>query len=91
MQARGSYPRLNIYLDDRKLRERIKSAAAREGVTLSSYCLEAVRRRLAEEGLLPGSESQASRRKAARALDRLRRKIGPVGVPARELIAQGRR
>jgi hypothetical protein len=28
---------------------------------------------------------------AARAMDRLRRQIGPIGVPVRELIEEGRR
>jgi hypothetical protein len=81
--------RLNIYLDEPNLRQAVKIAAAKEGVTLSAYCVRAVRRQLVEEGFLPGSEER--RKEAARAMDRLRRQIGPIGVPVRELIDEGRR
>ncbi|HEX3554052.1 MAG TPA: hypothetical protein VIA62_12570 [Thermoanaerobaculia bacterium] len=81
--------RLNIYMDEPDLRQAVKIAAAKEGVTLSAYCVRAVRRQLVEEGFLPGSsERQAA---AARAMDRLRRQIGPIGVPVRKLIDEGRR
>ncbi len=91
MARSNGYPRLNIYLDEPELREKIKIAAAREGVNLSSYCLQAVRRRLAEEGYMPRPEVSVGPREAAQALDRLRCQIGPVGVKARDLIAEGRR
>lgn len=81
--------RLNIYLDEPNLRQAVKVAAAKEGVTLSAYCVRAVRRQLVEEGFLPGFEER--RAEAARAMDRLRRQIGPIGVPVRELIDEGRR
>lgn len=81
--------RLNIYLDEPDLRQAVKIAAAKEGVTVSAYCVKAVRRQLVDEGFLPGSaERQAE---AARAMDLLRRQIGPIGVPVRELIDHGRR
>lgn len=91
MARSNGYSRLNIYLDEPELREKIKIAAAREGVNLSSYCLQAVRRRLAEEGYLPASEVSEGPRAAAHALDRLRRGAGPIGTKARDLIAEGRR
>ncbi|MGH2739985.1 MAG: hypothetical protein ACRDH6_05845 [Actinomycetota bacterium] len=84
-----SYPRLNIYLDSEHLKERIKVAAARAGVSLSEYALEALRRRLAEEGLMPPSKE--ARRKAARAMDRIRKRIGPIGISVKELVEEGRR
>jgi hypothetical protein len=37
------------------------------------------------------AESRNRMRLAAQALDRLRREIGPVGIPVRDLIAHGRR
>jgi hypothetical protein len=89
-QASTPYPRVNIYLDDPRLRETIKIAAARSGSTVSAYCLEAIRRRLAEDGLLPAAAAAGPHRAAER-LDRLRRAIGPIGVPVSELIAEGRR
>ncbi|MBI2323131.1 MAG: hypothetical protein HYU88_13810 [Chloroflexi bacterium] len=83
-----SYPRVNIYLGEPGLREAIQVAAARQGMTISAYCLEAIRC-MADEGLLPAGE--ADRLAAATALDRLRRQIGPIGVPVRRLVAEGRR
>ncbi len=91
MARSNGYSRLNIYLDEPELREKIKIAAAREGVNLSNYCLQAVRHRLAEEGYLPASEAPEGPRAAAQALDRLRRKVGPIGMKARDLVAEGRR
>jgi hypothetical protein len=49
MPTTAPYQRINIYLDDPALREPIRGAAARRGVTVSAYCLEAIRRRLREE------------------------------------------
>ncbi len=91
MSRSNGYSRLNIYLDEPELREKIKIAAAREGVTLSSYCLQAVRRRLAEEGYLSVPEAAMGPRAVAQALDQLRRRLGPIGVRASDLIAEGRR
>lgn len=90
MSGTGTYPRLNIYLDRPDLREKVKVAAARKGVTVSSYCLAAIRQRLIDDGLLPAAD-EAGPRAAAQALDRLRRQIGPIGVPVRDLITAGRR
>jgi hypothetical protein len=56
MNAVVSHARLNIYLDDPELRTRIRIAAASDNVSLSAYCLEAIRRRLAQDGLQSESE-----------------------------------
>ena len=80
--------RLNIYLDDPTLQEKIKVAAARRRMSLSAYALMALRRQLAADGLLPSEESPEE---AARALDELRARVGPIGVPVAELIEEGRR
>ncbi len=93
---RATYARLNIYLDDPALRQQVRLAAARQGVSLSAYCLEAIRRRLAAEGSLTPVDGESNpgidrRHHAAEALDRLRRGIGRVGVPVADLIAEGRR
>ncbi len=80
--------RLNIYLDDPALQEKIKIAAARRHMSLSAYALLALRRQLAADGLLPSEESPEE---AARALDELRARVGPVGIPVAELIEEGRR
>ncbi len=86
----NAYPRLNIYLDNQRLHEIIRIAAVQRGITLSTYCLEAIRARLQEDGLLPASEVEANRQTAATALDRLRQKVGPIGVPVSDLVAEGR-
>jgi hypothetical protein len=91
-KAKGGYSRLNIYLDDPNLRTQVKVAAARRGVTVSAYCLEAIRQRIASEGQANPSDEELERRLAAsRSLDNLREKIGPIGVPVSELIREGRR
>lgn len=90
MAKTPAYVRLNIYLDRAELREAVKIAAARRGVTVSAYCSEAIRSRLLEEGFLPPPEREESRQRAASALDTLRAKIGPVGVPVNDLVEQGR-
>ena len=82
---------MNIYLDDPDLKRAIRVAAANHGVTLSAYCVEAIRRRLGRD-LFAGDEDPGERsREIALAMDRLRREIGPVGIPVRELIDEGRK
>jgi len=97
MATKASYSRPSIYLDDPALRTKIKIAAANRDETLSAYCLGAIRRRLAEDGLLPESESAVggladadSRQAAARLLDQLRHEVGTIGVPVHDLITDGR-
>jgi len=85
-------PRLNIYLDDPHLQEYIKIAAARRRVSLSAYCLQAIRQQLAEDGILHArpEEEHSKAQAAARRLDHLRGTVGPVGIPVSQLIAEGR-
>ncbi|MGQ9553422.1 MAG: hypothetical protein ACUVWR_04840 [Anaerolineae bacterium] len=47
-----------------------------------------MRRLLVEDGYLTAAQSKPLA--AAEELDRLRRRIGPIGIPVRELIAEGR-
>ena len=86
----NAYPRLNIYLDNPRLHETIRIAAVQRGITLSAYCLDAIRARLQEDGLLTAADIEVNRQTAATALDRLRQQIGPIGIPVRELITKGR-
>ena len=90
MPGASAPSRLNIYLDEPTLRRTIAVAAAHDGVSLSAYCLQAIRRRLAAEGY-SAAPTTDDRRAAARSLDELRQRIGPIGVPVSELIADGRR
>lgn len=93
----SDYTRINIYLNNHDLKTQIKLAAARRGISISAYCEEAIRNRLTDEGLVGNTELGSpqprqigSAKEASRALDRLRRKVGPIGVPVRELIDEGR-
>ena len=82
--------RVNIYLDDPELKREIKIAAANRGVTLSAFCVEAIRHELARDGSKKDQKPAESALVAGAALDRLRAAIGPVGIPVRELIDEGR-
>ena len=79
--------RLSVYLDDPSLRETVKIAAARQGVSISAYVLQALRDRLSKEGLL---HDEWTAQEAARILDTLRTQTGPIGIPVRDLIDEGR-
>ncbi len=92
VRPRADYERLNIYLDEPELRQKIKIAAAQRGVSASAYCLDAIRAKLATDGLAPGDDDRMKRRQeAARRLDAFRARIGPIGVPVSELVREGRR
>ncbi len=91
------YTRINIYLNDRDLKTQIKFAAARRGVSISAYCEKAIRNRLVNEGSMDNTKVESrqpelieSAKEAARELDQLRHKIGPISVPVRDLIDEGR-
>lgn len=88
MATTKTYPRLNIYLNGRSIHEVLKIAAARKKVSLSEYCLEAIRKRLEEEGYI---KHRSKAKQSARRMDKIRKHIGPIGIPVRELIEQGRR
>lgn len=92
--SNSEYSRINIYLDDPDLRTQVKIAAARRGITISAFCVEAIRRSLEEvssEDEAVQRETAESPRSAAQALDKLRRSVGRIGVPVSELIAEGRK
>jgi hypothetical protein len=83
--------RVNIYLDDPSLKRSIKIAAAHRGVTLSAYCVEAIRQRLTREEFKPDPDETSTTQNVVRAMDRLRSEIGPLGIPVRDLIDEGHR
>lgn len=92
MVADTKQVRVNIYLDDPEMRREIKIAAANRGVTQSAYCVEAIRQRLERERSAETAAGSRQRsRDVAKALDQLRAEIGPVGIPVRDLIDEGRR
>ena len=68
----------------------LEAAAEARGQGTRDYVMEALRERLAADGFLPGARPKTPD-EAAQVLDGLRRQVGPLGVPVRELILEGRR
>lgn len=91
MSSEPTQVRVNIYLDEPELKREIKIAAANRGVTLSAFCVEAIRHELARDESKKDQQPSESALVAGEALDRLRAEIGPVGIPVRELIDEGRK
>ena len=82
--------RLGLYLEDEAIRRQIKIAAAKRGVSTTAYCTQAIKERLMSDGEI--SDKADGNKKALLArMDKLRREIGPVGVPVAELVEEGRR
>ena len=79
--------KMTLYLEDEKIHKSIKQAALDLKLSLSEYCLEAVKERLEKDGYLRGRKQQ---QRMAANMDRLRKEIGPIGVPVHKLIEEGR-
>ena len=90
VEKRQPHERLNIYMDDAELRTAVRIEAARRGITVSAFCVQAIRRYLAEAGAPTASPGVLTPTGAAAALDEIRGRIGPLGVPVAELVAEGR-
>ncbi len=82
--------RLGLYLEDETMRRQIKIAAAKRGMSATAYCAQAIRERLARDGEIIDNADERKKAVLAR-MDRLKEEIGPVGVPAAELVDEGRR
>ena len=88
--------RIGIYLEDEEMARQIKIAAAKRGTSVSAYCGDAIEERLVKDGERNAASAEAEalrgRGSALTAkMDRLSRKIGPIGIPAAELVREGRR
>jgi hypothetical protein len=88
--------RLSLYLENEELKRQIKVAAAKRGVAVTDYCAEAIEERLIREGERSIVESKSRNANKERLellarMDKLRKEIGPLGVPTSELVEQGRR
>lgn len=78
--------KVSIYLGDPELRRRLKLAAARRDTTISAFCEEAIREKLArEESAVPGTA-----RAAAKRLDERRARFGPIKISTADLVKEGR-
>lgn len=85
--------RLGLDLRDESMKRRIKVAAAKRGMTVSDFCLEAIEQWLAKDGeRKPANpETEEDPRALLRRMDELSEKIGPIGVPTWQLVEEGRR
>lgn len=81
--------RLGLYLEDEIMRRQIKVAAAKRGMSTTAYCTQAIKERLMRDGELVDKADGNKKALLAR-IDRLRQEIGPVGMPAAELVKAGR-
>ena len=82
--------RLGLYLEDEAIRRQIKVAAAKRGMSTTAYCAQAIKERLLRDGEVTEKADRNKKVLLAR-MDRLRRDIGPIGMPAAELVEEGRR
>lgn len=88
--------RLSLYLEDEEFKKQIKAAAAKRGVAVTDYCAAAIEERLVRDGERTTAESMSRNANKERfellaRMDKLREKIGPIGVLASELVEEGRR
>ena len=87
--------RLSLYLRDDKLRIQIKVAAAKRGLSISDYCMQAIERQLLQDGEVSVRDvyvsSENHRSSLIARMDRLRGEIGPIDMPVTDLIKEGRR
>ena len=87
--------RLSLYLPNDDIRRKIKIASAKQGISISDYCVKAIQRQLMDDGELSVREVYASTKEHKASLtdrmDKLREEIGPVDIPVTEMIKEGRR
>jgi hypothetical protein len=80
--------RLGLYLEDEEMKRQVKIAAARRGLSATTYCAQAIEERLRKDGEIgKGNDKKALLSR----IDRFREEIGPVGITAAGLVKEGRR
>lgn len=65
MAKKASVPRVNIYLPDPGVRRQIRTAAARQDLSVSEYCLRAITIQLIRDGERPLVRGRRHRRETA--------------------------
>jgi predicted transcriptional regulator len=78
--------KVSIYLGDPELRRRLKLAAAKRDTTISAFCEEAIREKLAHEE----SDVSGTAWAAARRLDARRSRLGHIKISTADLVKEGR-
>ena len=82
--------RLDLYLEDEEIKQRIKNASAKRGISMTAYCEEAIKEKLVKEGELSDKERERRRAVLAR-IDERRRNIGSAGSSVSEPVKESRR
>lgn len=86
--------RLNIYVGDPTVRKQVKTAAAKQDISVSDYCLQAIVGKLAEEGEGLPERNGRPLSKAIQKARRFQQKAfsgRTFSVSSATLIAQARR
>jgi hypothetical protein len=56
LKKKVSFIRLNIYVNDPTIRRQVKTAAAKQDISVSEYCLRAITAQLVKDGEKPPKE-----------------------------------
>jgi len=83
--------RLGLYLKNEEIKRQIKVAAAKRGTTATDYCAQAIEERLVRDGERGTNNEVQDKLALLSGMDKLRREIGPIGIPTAELVEEGRR
>jgi len=83
--------RLGLYLKNEEIKRQIKVAAAKRGMTATDYCARAIEERLVRDGERDTNNEVQDKLAFLSGMDKLRREIGPIGMPTAELVEEGRR
>lgn len=80
--------RLGLYLENEDIKKLLKIAAAKRGVSTTTYCAQAIEDRLRRDG---ETIRDTDRKALLSRIDKHRKEIGPLGMTAKELVETGRR
>jgi hypothetical protein len=80
--------RLGLYLEDEEMKRQVKIAAARRGISTTTYCAQAIEERLRRDGEIGRGNDKSA---LLSRIDRFKKEIGPVGMKAADLVKEGRR
>jgi hypothetical protein len=90
-KKKSSPVRLNIYVHDPDIRRQIKEMTARKDVSISDYCLEAIKAQLLKEQKA-GHEEENSLKKAVKKAQRFQETFGgrTFAISSADLIRETR-
>jgi hypothetical protein len=80
--------RLGLYLENEDIKKRVKIAAAKRGLSTTTYCARAIKDQLRRDGEVSDDTDKTT---LLARIDKRRKEIGPLGMTAKELVETGRR